>query len=143
MIQQQRQPDVQTLESDELSRLLRRRYVPVGREHPEVIRTPDHLLPDRCQVIDRIISSHGHYPQPELDIVYGSAFFHSLIPTTGKLYINCIFYDCDFSEPAGYCEFFDNNIEGLKSWKRLFSHALTNRLPFAGNVEIPLAEDKH
>lgn len=137
MIQQQRQPEVQTLEDDELSRLLRREYVPTHRERPEVFRTPSHLLPSRWQIIDRIILKHGHCPNPDLDIVYGATFENATVPSAGKLYINCQFFDCDFGPPDAPYEFIDCTVEGLTSWRRLMSEAIAKRIGiFKGNVEL-------
>ena len=140
MHQRDQQSDVRTLELSELDALLRRDCLSRG-SRGEVFRTPEHLLPNRWEVIERIFAKHGHFPPPELDIVYGSAFFGSLIPTTGKLYINCVFYDCDFEEPHGHFELVSNFLEGCEAgWHRLGAAILERRSPgrLVGNVAVPI-----
>jgi len=94
-----------------LGELLRGEYAPLHRDRSEVVRTPDHLLPSRWQVIDYVVAKYGHCPPADIEIVYGSAFVHSIIPT-GKLYIDCIFQDCDLEPSGGYLEVIDSLIRG-------------------------------
>jgi len=139
-MQQREQHDVQTLELGELDGLLRRDCQPRSSHAGEIIRTPDKLLPTRWEVIERIYAKHGHVPPADLDIVYASAFFGGLLPVTGKLYINCTFYDCEFETPHGHFELIDNFIEGGDSWRQLGRAILERRSPgrLKGNVVIPL-----
>lgn len=133
--------DVQTLEGSPLDAILDRPCLPRESRAGNIFKTPEHLLPSRWEVIERIFAKHGHCPPADLDIVYGSAFFHTQLPSTGKLYINCTFCDCDFEEPHGHFELIDNFLEGCgAAWQRLGAAILERRSPgrMVGNVVVPI-----
>jgi len=100
MIQQVRQHDVQTLELGELDALLRRDYLPPNRRNARTINTPKESQPTRWQVVDYTIARYGHCPPPDCEIIYGSVFCDTIIPTTGKFYIDCLFMGACHLEAA-------------------------------------------
>lgn len=126
MIQQARQHDVQTLESSPLDALLDRPYVPNWSRRAVAIHRPANLLPSRWEVIDRIMAKHGHCPDPNLEIVCDAIFAYATIPTTGKLYIDCYFIDCDIEEPNDRFEVIDCVIECGQMWQQFgrFGYAI-------------------
>lgn len=100
MIQQARQHDVQTLEASPLDALLDRSFVPKNLRRDRSVSTPKESQPTRWQVVDYIIARFGHCPPPDCDIIYGAVFCDVAIPTTGKLYIDCLFVGACYLEDA-------------------------------------------
>lgn len=92
-------PDVQTLEGSPLDALLDRPYVPPQRLSG-VVRRPTGLLPSRLAIVDYLIAKYGYCPPPDLDIEYRSIFYRVTVPTSGKLYVDCMFRECDYEIPT-------------------------------------------
>lgn len=120
MIQQARQHDIQTLEASPLDALLDRPYVPGWLRRPVAVYRPAELLPSRWEVIERIMAKHGHCPDPNLEIVCDAIFAYATIPTTGKLYIDCYFIDCNLEVADGYWELIDSVVEGGVLWAQIW-----------------------
>lgn len=100
MLQRDQQLDIQTLELSELDVLLRRDYLSPNSRRSRIVKSPITSQPNRMDVVDYIISRFGHCPPPDCDIIYGAVFCDVAIPTTGKLYIDCLFVGACYLEDA-------------------------------------------
>jgi len=127
MIQQVRQPDVQTLEASPLDALLDRPYVPPQRLSG-VVRRPADLLPSRLEIVDYLIEKYGYCPTPELDIEFRSIFYRVTVPTSGKLYIDCAFKDCDFEIPTAPYAVCGSVEAGGPIWNHAMRHGFATLL---------------
>ena len=64
-----------------------------------IIRRPYHLLPNRMQLVDRMIREYRYIPKPDLDIEFGTIFYKCRVPLGGRLFLNCHFVDVQFDPP--------------------------------------------
>jgi hypothetical protein len=63
-----------------------------------IVRRPSQ--PSRWEAITYLERTYRYIPSPELSIEIGTIFFRELIPTSGKLYVDCLFQECRFDIPT-------------------------------------------